>query len=1052
MSIPRRLIRKMAGENDIYSEGLSLSNTSFSFEITPTSFFGLFHISAEFPEDSARVHLEIDNENEWFEVLKCNCGSATENGSVCKHIVALLLKIENEFFSENFGRYATENVAEMTTDEQCLSLLKNRISVLQLRAKQRASFEKAMVTPVISFAEDGVRFMLKIGCGRAYIVRDLQELFNRLTNREIAPCGRSESFLFAPENFNKEPLIRFFMAYYPICKTEHGKYMILTPEALDYFLEICQEDKILTEGSMITLREDIPAFTLSIKASNNFYRLSLNNRDFDVIDGKKQVYLKAEDVLYICGEDFSDACGSLLKRFSHAVKDPVIRASDMTTFYNLILKPTAKYIHMECNDKSFIPAPLKTHIYLDIVGKKVVAKTEFHYDEAVYYAFSANRDLQTVWDIEGETLVENLIKTYFKEPGKEEGTAYFVADDEHLFSLVYEGLPELSRHAVLYIGADLKNIRVKPFPSTGVSVRAKSGLLQLDIASADLSSKTISEALTAYRQKKKYIRLKNGAFLLLETESMKQFDRFADGAGFSSSDIKKQELFLPAYRALYIDSERDIKIVKEKSFTRLMESFSLDKFDEATIPSSLKSVLRDYQKFGFRWMNSISQNGFGGILADDMGLGKTLQLLTLLTYYKETNGSCRSLVICPSSLILNWEQEIKKFTPSLSSLCVMGTSLERSSLLENAEKHDIIITSYDLLKRDINLYMGKNFDFEIIDEAQYIKNHNTQNARSVKAICAKHRFALTGTPIENGISELWSIFDYLMPGYLYRYSRFRERFEVPLVRDGDSSVLKELKKMTSPFILRRIKRDVLKELPEKAETVLYTALSPEQNKLYYSNLAAMHDELFVKSETEFTQQNRIAVLAMLMRLRQLCCDPGLIYSNYKENSAKFELCMNLVETSVASGHKILIFSQFTSMLEILGKKLKQKEIPYYLIEGATKKEDRIAQVDAFNRDDTPVFLISLKAGGTGLNLTGADTVIHYDPWWNVSAQNQATDRAHRIGQKNSVTVYKLIAKGTIEEKIMALADKKLNITNQVLPDENTLLSKLSKEEILELFR
>jgi len=364
----------------------------------------------------------------------------------------------------------------------------------------------------------------------------------------------------------------------------------------------------------------------------------------------------------------------------------------------------------------------------------------------------------------------------------------------------------------------------------------------------------------------------------------------------------------------------------------------------------------------------------------------------------------------------------------------------------------VVITSYDLLKRDLELYQKQTFDYEIIDEAQYIKNHNTQNAKAVKSISAKVRFALTGTPIENTLAELWSIFDYLMPGYLYRYSRFRRLFEQPIVKDGDANALSELKKLTSPFILRRLKRDVLKELPEKTETVLYASLAEEQRTLYTANLASMHQELSLQLENRGESKSRMMVLAMLTRLRQICCDPSLVYENYKEKSAKLDLCIELIENSIESGHKLLVFSQFTSMLSLLEKQLKHKKIPYYLLEGSTKKEDRIALVNAFNTDETPVFLISLKAGGTGLNLTGADIVIHYDPWWNLSAQNQATDRAHRIGQKKNVQIYKLIAKNTVEEKILALASKKQALADHVLPDENTLLSRMTKEELLNLFK
>jgi len=482
----------------------------------------------------------------------------------------------------------------------------------------------------------------------------------------------------------------------------------------------------------------------------------------------------------------------------------------------------------------------------------------------------------------------------------------------------------------------------------------------------------------------------------------------------------------------------------------LATSFAETDKQTPLLTKNLVSILRDYQKQGVWWLQTLSRYGFGGILADDMGLGKTIQVLALLASYKQQNDSCRALVVCPASLVLNWENEAKKFTPELNVKCILGTTEERVALLSDTTKDDIIITSYELLKRDADHYKNLYFDYEIIDEAQYIKNHNTQNARCVKSIRASHRFALTGTPIENSMAELWSIFDYLMPGYLYKYAHFRNRFEVPVIKDGDTLPMDELKRMVSPFILRRLKKDVLTELPDKTETVLYTNLAQEQKKLYYANLSSMQKELSTELQS-VTGKNRMIVLAMLTRLRQLCCDPALLYENYKEESAKFELCMSLVENTIASGHKILLFSQFTSMLSILESALRERQIPYYLIEGSTKKEERIRQVKAFNRDDTPVFLISLKAGGTGLNLTGADVVIHYDPWWNLSAQNQATDRAHRIGQKNSVSVYKLIAKGTIEEKILALAEKKQSLAEQILPDEGSFLQGLSKEQILDLF-
>lgn len=1053
MSIPRSLIRKMAADDAVYTNGLSLSHTDFSYKITPTAFAGLFQITAEFSEEKASVRLEIDNENEWIETMACSCEPFTAAKTPCRHIVALLLKIENEFFSAEFSHRSMLQKPELKTDSDCLTLLEERARLLKARALQRASFEKALVSPLISISSEGIFLGIKAGCKRTYVVRDLEVFYSLIKNREIAPCGRSSHFLYAPEHFYDSALIDFFMAYYPLCRTEKSrKTVLLSPEALDRFFALFKNRKIPADNGLLSLKEDIPPFKLFIRRSADFYRLSLSRRDFDILKGQEQIYIKIEDVIYLCGAAFSDACGSLLGRFSRTASDPIISAADMSTFYSLVIKPAAEYFSVEATEKSFIPSRLKTKIFLDAVGKTVVARTEFHYDNAFYYAFSPDRDLLTVYDIEGEAKIENLIKLYFSEPGSEPGTAVLTADDDSLFVLLYEGIPELSRHAVLYVSADLKKIRLKPFSSPSAAVRAESGLLQLEVTADTLPAAVLAAALSAYRQKKRYLRLKNGSFLLLETEAMHRLSRLADSAGFSAADLKKPVIELPLYRALYLDSVTDFQIAKDSSFTRLTDAFSVLSASKEVPPDIFSGKLRGYQEFGFRWLMALSHCGFGGILADDMGLGKTIQILALLSAHKQQNGTLKALVVCPSSLVLNWENELHRFTTGLQSACIIGSAEERAAQLKNASEYEVLITSYDLLKRDIPHYGSLTFDFEIVDEAQYIKNHNTQNARSVKLISARNRFALTGTPIENSLAELWSIFDYLMPGYLYRYARFRQRFETPVIREGDTSALQELKKMTAPFILRRLKREVLKELPPKTETILYTQLAPEQEKLYAGNLAVMRSEL----QQEFSQtsigQSKLIALAMLMRLRQICCDPGLVYENYKEESAKFDLCMNLVKTSAASGHKILIFSQFTSMLALLGNRLKQEEIPYYLIEGATGKEERLAQVSAFNRDDTPVFLISLKAGGTGLNLTGADTVIHYDPWWNLSAQNQATDRAYRIGQKNSVSVYKLITKNTIEEKILKLAEKKQGLAERVLPDENHILKEMTREQILDLFQ
>ena len=471
------------------------------------------------------------------------------------------------------------------------------------------------------------------------------------------------------------------------------------------------------------------------------------------------------------------------------------------------------------------------------------------------------------------------------------------------------------------------------------------------------------------------------------------------------------------------------------------------------IPEGIRSVLRGYQKVGFRWLKTLDSYGFGGILADDMGLGKTIQVIALLMDEQEQgekNGREKgkpSLIVCPASLIYNWESEINRFAPKLRVLTVTGNSEERKALLDQMAGYDVVITSYDILRRDILFYEGREFCFQVIDEAQYIKNAGTQNAKAVKAIKARTRFALTGTPIENRLSELWSIFDYLMPGFFFSYQKFKREFEAPIVRDQDKEALDRLHKMTGPFVLRRLKTEVLKELPEKLETVVYSRFDQEQQKLYAANASQLKQQL---EEGGGAGKDKLQILAGLTRLRQICCDPSLCYQNYRGESAKLETCIDLVKNGVEGGHKILLFSQFTSMLEIIGKRLRKEEIDYHVLTGETPKEERLKLVESFHRDDTPVFLISLKAGGTGLNLTAADIVIHYDPWWNVAAQNQATDRVYRIGQERQVSVFKLITKNTIEENILSLQESKKNLAEQIITQGTVSLASLTTDDILEL--
>jgi superfamily II DNA or RNA helicase len=463
----------------------------------------------------------------------------------------------------------------------------------------------------------------------------------------------------------------------------------------------------------------------------------------------------------------------------------------------------------------------------------------------------------------------------------------------------------------------------------------------------------------------------------------------------------------------------------------------------------LEERLRPYQKTGVAWFHFLRRNRSGGILADEMGLGKTVQMLAFLRMLA-TPGTRPSLIVCPTSLVFNWIAEAQKFTPTLRVLALHGP--DRAERFPEIPKHDLIVTSYALIRRDAEVYQGQEFEVVVLDEAQHIKNRQTQNAQAVKTIRAAHRFVLTGTPMENSVLDLWSIFDFIMPGYLGTAKDFRERYEIPIAREKDSATQARLARRVRPFVLRRLKKDVVRDLPEKIEQVSFCDLTAQQAAVYRQVLEAGRNEITEAVGAQGLAKSRILIFTTLLRLRQICCDLRLLKSNdlaLDVASGKMDLFQELLEEAIDGGHRILVFSQFTTLLGLIREVLEAEGIEFCYLDGSTN--NRAEVVDRFQKTDTiPVFLLSLKAGGVGLNLTGADTVIHLDPWWNPAVEDQATDRAHRIGQTRVVTSYKLITRNTVEEKILNLQQRKRDMLKGALGDEEALSQMLSWEEIIDL--
>ena len=658
-----------------------------------------------------------------------------------------------------------------------------------------------------------------------------------------------------------------------------------------------------------------------------------------------------------------------------------------------------------------------------------------------------------------EQYAAKLAGSYLQYADEEKNLLYIPEEDEEAqYRLLSTGIAQFQQIAEVYISESLKRLRVLKSPKITMGITRNSGLLDITLQTERLEPGELEGLLSSYRRRRKYYRLKNGDFLELEDNGLSAVAELAEGLELSVEELEEGHIRVPEYRSFYLDqvlreNEGIVEVKRSSSYKAFLRSMKNVEDSDYEVPAGLNAELRPYQKFGFRWLMTLGAMGFGGILADDMGLGKTVQAIAYLAAVKENyegDTTRHSLIICPASLVYNWESEIHRFAPGLTVETVVGGAGSRKEKIRNS-RADILLTSYDLLKRDVEAYQEALFDTVFIDEAQNIKNHGTQTAKAVKALGCARRFALTGTPIENSLSELWSIFDFLMPGFLGAYKHFREKYEQPVAARQDEVAAERLRRMIRPFILRRLKKEVLKELPDKLEEVVYSRMETAQREIYEARVQKLLDSLSRQSQEEY-RVGKLQILAELTHLRQLCCDPSLVYENYDGGAAKVDTCVELVSNAVEAGNKVLLFSQFTSMLDIIRRRLDEAGIGYYILTGSTSKEKRNELVKSFNGDGPPVFLISLKAGGTGLNLTAASIVIHFDPWWNQAAQNQATDRAHRIGQQQVVTVYKLIMKDTLEEKILEMQERKAGLSEEIMADGSISEVMGSKEEFMEILR
>ena len=967
----------------------------------------------------------IDKDGKVVEA-KCNCDYYLTYPGYCKHILALLLQI-----NELTNKKSTDVLTSL------LQYYKKSVSL------------NISLTPVFYAYkyETGIEF--KIGKdNKKYFVKNIPELYDNIANNYYFKYGKELGFMHTMSAFDGqsryilEDLSDYLTFYTPNTKGYFdGKRKCQIPKIvfkkiLDLFIDKPIEFVFNEAHFELVYSSEVPTIELIYKN----HTLSIKDRDkIKLFSIGRNHFLMKDDKLYCIDASIDADLIPLLNTLY--IKEIEFNTKLYNEFFTYIypkVKDLVTIENVEEFEKFNNCSTLETNCYLDLNDGELRLKYEFMYegksrDEAIDSGIYPNTAME-------ENFTEQM--QYFNFVKTTNKNEYVIDSIDEALSFILSDLEALKEIATVYVSDAIKKLKPVKAGGTPVGIRYSNNWLELVFNDDFCNIDELQEVLDSIKKKRKYHLLKDGTILNIQEKFFQDMEELVSSVGLSNKKIEKT-MQVPIFKILQLEQFVDYKDIPKEA-VKFLHDIRNFKTINYPIDKELGKILRDYQKEGDRWLFNLAYYRLSGILADDMGLGKSLEIITLLKSCRTKNPN---IIIAPASLTYNWYNEFKKWTPSMEVMLVSGNGQTREKLIGQIKPGQTIITSYDYLKRDLELYKKMAFHFVIIDEAQAIKNHQTKNAEAVKELKSVSRFAITGTPIENSLADLWSIFDFCLPGYLKSYESFRNEFEVEIVKNHNQEALEKLNHQISPFILRRTKAEVLRELPEKTEQVIYAPMSEEQEKIYNATLLKARDKIL-----QTGVENKMYIFSMLTRLRQICCHPSLYVEDYQGDSAKHNLVNDIIYDAIASNHRMLIFSQFTSMLDILDASLTEKGIRHFKLTGNTPSEERFRLVDEFNNnEEIKVFLISLKAGGTGLNLVGADTVIHYDPWWNFSAENQASDRVHRIGQKNNVQIIKMITKDSIEEKILDLQNKKKDLFNKVVSDDGNILTKLTNEELLSLF-
>lgn len=1019
--------------------------------------------------------IEIDADNRKVLATYCSCmdfekHEFSKKNYCCKHLNATFYKALEDLASHPL-------FLEEEEEEEKGSGIFRGDSVLSILLGEGREKDEIRIDVYVNRTglRDNISAEFKIGSksgksGSMYILKDINYFLAAVQNR--IPIVYSKNFTFSSEkqrlNTRDRKLIDFIETLKEMKgaigydskvgdRVVDGKYLNIPKYMIREFFSVVRNHRVfLNEGFFYRSVEtevlmQAPPVQFDLKLIKDSYVLKCPAGMPAALGSKNDVFLYGS-MVYLPDYEFCYKVRPYLKAFKDAKVLSVPKKEEERVLRRLIpdlgLLAQEVALSKSIQDK-IVMGDCGFLFYFDKKGKEIILKLNVRYGKHEFNIFGDCGEKVVYRDSKKENEVIGLLRSF----GFDEVKDIFClgAGDDRAFQFFKYDIARLQEIGEVFYSEGFKGI--KNIGASGIKGSIKPGsfnYFEFEFKIGDIPRDETEAILRAFRDSVKYYKLKTGEFIDLEELELQKLLKLLDD--ISLVEIEDNKTGISSAKAAYFQDYIEDNDMRYITGTEELEAIrdrlrNVDKL-EFQVPEELNGTLREYQKVGYNWFRMLDYLGFGGILGDEMGLGKTIQAIAFILSSK---GS-RTLIVAPTSLTYNWINELEKFAPSLRVAAFNGVKDDRREKFRNIGDYDVVITTYNLLRRDLDSYKETEFDYCFLDEAQFIKNASSQSAEAVKEINAGRRFALTGTPMENSLMELWSIFDFIMPGYLYDEKRFGTRFNNKL--KDTPEILIELNRLINPFILRRKKKDVIRELPDKIEKTLVVHMDDDQRKVYktYADHAVQLIENKVKSE-EF-RRSKIEILSYITKLRQLCLDPSILMEDYSGGSAKMEAVMELLSQSVEGGHRILLFSQFTSVLKRIGARLKAEDMPYSYLDGSVPSDKRIERVDAFNGGENSIFLISLKAGGTGLNLTSADIVIHFDPWWNPAVEDQATDRAHRIGQENVVEVIKIIAKGTIEEKILVLQENKKKLISDVMGDElyrAEKFSNLSEEDIIGLF-